>query len=83
MLLDIAKSYANQIASVQLLLLLINVFIHMMFAAAVAKDAGNLDKLGRTTALVSGIIWAFATLIGGVFIAAIYWVIHHSNITRN
>ena len=83
MLLDFAKSYSDQIASLQLLLLLINVLIHVIFAGAVAKDSGKLTATGQRPILVSGISWAFATVIGGVFIAAVYWLIHHSKLTRN
>lgn len=63
-------------------MLAINVILHVVFAGAVAKDSGEFAKQGYKTSLVSGITWAFATLVGGVFIAAIYWFIHHSTITR-
>ena len=61
---------------------IINFFLHVIFAGAVARDAGSLYKRGCPTILVSGVTWSFATLIGGVFIAAIYWILHHSSITR-
>lgn len=83
MLLDFAKNYSEQLASIQLLLLFINALIHMFFAGAVARDSGELVKRGQKTILVSGLIWAFSTLIGGVFVAAIYWVIHHSKLIRH
>lgn len=80
-LLTLFKTYAEQIESMQLLILLINVVVHVFFAGAVARDAGQIQKLGRDTALVTGYLWAFATLIGGVFVAMGYWLIHHSNLT--
>ena len=83
MLFEFAKSYSNQIASLQLLLLLLNAILQLIFAGAVAKDSGKLYNTGNKTMLVSGVTWAFATLVGGVFIATIYWLIHHSKITRN
>jgi hypothetical protein len=83
MIYEFAKSYANQLASIQLLLLLLSAFINIIFAGAVAKDAGQLVKVGIRPVLVNGIIWAFATLIGGVFVAALYWFIHHSTLTRS
>lgn len=83
MLTDFAKMYTSQMASIELLLLMINVIVHVMFAGAVAKDAGNLNKITQKTALVSGVTWAFATLVGGVFVATIYWLIHHSKLTRS
>lgn len=82
MLAELAQQYGNQIQTFYYLILLINALIHVIFAGAVARDAGNLYKLSQRPALVSAATWAFATLIGGVITAAIYWFIHHSTITR-
>lgn len=76
----ILQNYA-QIKNIELLLMLISAVINVLFAGAVAKDAGLLYQLGKKPALVSGHVWAFATLIGGVVVAAIYWFIHHSTLT--
>jgi len=56
--------------------------INFIFASAVAKDAGQVAKNGEKTAMVSGLVWAFSTLILGIYVAAIYWFIHHSTLTR-
>ena len=69
---EFIKNYTSQIASLQLLITLITIIIHVIFAGAVAKDAGSLAKTGQKTMLVSGVTWAFATLIGGVFVAAVF-----------
>ena len=82
MLLELAKQYGEQIQTGYYLVLLINALLHLIFAGAVARDAGNLYKLGQRPALVSAPTWAFATLIGGVITATIYWFIHHSTLTR-
>jgi hypothetical protein len=79
---DIIQHYDTQIQTLQFLLMLINAILHVLFAGAVARDAGNLYQLGQRPALVSAATWAFATLIGGVITAAIYWFIHHSTLTR-
>ncbi|MDP1602384.1 MAG: hypothetical protein Q8M03_03880 [Legionella sp.] len=79
---QIVAQYSSQIENFQYLLLLINAILHVLFAGAVARDAGNLHKIGQRPALVSAPSWAFATLIGGVITAAIYWFIHHSTLTR-
>ena len=79
---DFGQLGSNSINSIMWTILAMRVILHFLFAAAVAKDAGRLVKEGRTTWLVSGITWAFATLLGGVFVAAIYWFIHYSNIFR-
>lgn len=82
MLQEIAQQYSQSIQTFYLLILIINGLLHILFAGAVAKDAGYLQKLGQRPALVAAPTWAFATLIGGVFVAAIYWFIHHSTLTR-
>ena len=82
MLAELAQQYGNQIQTLYYLLLLINAILHLIFAGAVARDAGNLYKLGQRPAMVSAASWAFATLVGGIITAAIYWFIHHSTLTR-
>lgn len=73
------QEIGSAIESWQIIMLLTNGLVHLVFAGAVARDSGQLLKRGIPTQLVSGIIWAFATLIGGVFVAAIYWLLHHLN----
>ncbi len=82
MLPQLAQQYGSQIQTFYYLLMLINAILHVIFAGAVARDAGGLYKLGQRPALVSAASWAFATLIGGIVTAAIYWFIHHSTLTR-
>lgn len=82
MLNNLSQMLGSSFQSALWLFLIIKVVLHVLFAAAVAKDAGLILKQGRTTWLVSGLTWAFATLVGGVFVAAIYWFIHYSNMIR-
>lgn len=82
MLTEIAQQFGTQIQTFFYLIMLINGLLHLIFAGAVAKDAGNLNRTGLKPVLVSAPTWAFATLIGGVLTATIYWFIHHSTLTR-
>ena len=78
----IANYLIGPLQNVQVAILLLTGILHIIFAGAVAKDAGRLNKDKISTCLVSGITWAFATLVGGVFTAAIYWFIHRSSFSR-
>ncbi len=82
MLNELAQQFGTQIQTFFYLIMIINGILHIIFAGAVARDAGNLYRLGQKTVLVSAPTWAFATLIGGVFTATIYWILHHSTLTR-
>ncbi len=82
MLGELAKQFGVQIQTFFYLITLINGILHFIFAGAVARDAGSLSRLGQKPVLVSAPTWAFATLIGGVFTATIYWILHHSTLTR-
>lgn len=60
------------------------VLINTAFAIGVYIDAENIYKYSnRQTFLVGRGVWALATILGGVFVAGIYWLIHHSNLKPN
>ncbi len=59
---------------------LLALVIHVVFAFAVYKDADTLVGSRPGTVLVGPPIWFLATLAGGVVIAGIYWVMHHSTL---
>lgn len=82
MIKDLATQFSAQIQTFFYLIMIINGLLHVVFAGAVARDAGTMERAGQKTALVTASTWAFATLIGGVITATIYWFIHHSTLTR-
>ncbi len=57
----------------------VTVIIHITFAVAVYRDAKSL----ATPIFVGSVIWMLVTLIGGVFVAAIYWAMHHSRLNSS
>jgi len=55
---------------------------HIVFAIGVFADSSRMvQNQSRGTKIVPGPMWAFATLVGGVFVATAYWFIHHSNLS--
>jgi len=82
MIQELTQQFSVQIQTFFYLIMVINGLIHFIFAGAVARDAGNLSRLGQKPVLVSPSTWAFATLIGGVLTATIYWILHYSTLTR-
>jgi hypothetical protein len=65
-----------------IVLLALTVLLHILFAVAVARDASrlHLEPPFRGTALVGLATWTLATLVGGVFVAAIYWLLNRSTL---
>jgi hypothetical protein len=64
-----------------LIIAVITAIVHIGFAIAVLIDPGLMWRhLRRKTVLVGAGMWAIATLLGGVWTAAIYWLLHHSTL---
>ena len=54
--------------------------VHIALALGVYRDGDSLRPKGFQTFLATPLIWAAATLIGGVIPALAYWFIHHSSL---
>ena len=76
------QAYPGQFLSLPILFFvaswLATIAVHVVFAIGVMGDATDLQKKGGSTSLVSPAWWTLATLFGGVFVAALYWIIHRS-----
>ena len=62
-----------------LLFSLVTVIVHIAFAFAVLFDAGNRRQQARLQFVGPG-IWFLATLLGGIVVVAVYWLMHHSTL---
>ncbi|QBG37186.1 hypothetical protein [Litorilituus sediminis] len=65
---------------IALIFLVINIIIHFMFAFGVYKYAKDGEVNGKQTWMVTPLIWGVSTVFLGPFFAAVYWLIHHSNL---
>ena len=60
----------------------LNIILLICCASSVAIDISRLSKLNVAPVLFPGAIWVLAALLGGVFVAVAYWVVHHSTLAR-
>jgi hypothetical protein len=79
---DFASQVLSSMSVWALLPLLANIVVHLAFSAAVFNDASRLHEENQSLAFVGPVIWTLAVLIGGVFVAAAYWLIHHSALRK-
>lgn len=56
--------------------------VQIAFALGVGRDAGLLAQAGNGPEYVKPFTWDVATLIGGVLVVGVYWLIHHSALRR-
>jgi hypothetical protein len=55
--------------------------IHVAFAIGVYADATEQEGKQQTVWFGGAMLWGFATLMGGVFVAVAYWLLHHSSLS--
>ncbi|MDA7742091.1 hypothetical protein N8865_00580 [Francisellaceae bacterium] len=79
---EIYGQVSQSITHLNLIMLGLTILVHLMFAAGVAKDVGNFHTQKIMPKIVPGMVWVLATAIGGVWVALIYWLIHHSSLSR-
>lgn len=77
---DIKLLPASAIIFWTTIIVFLSVLIHIVFGFGVYLDVLRLRKEGRRIFFVHTSIWFCATLVGGVFVAGIYWVLHHSRL---
>ena len=57
------------------------IVVNVSLAVAVFKSASALERQRGSAPFGAPIIWALATLMGGVLTVLAYWFIHHSTLS--
>ena len=70
------------IGGVTICSVVIVIVVHISFAVAIFRDATNLPA-SRKPISVSPTIWLLATLLGGIFVVTLYWIMHHSRLNQS
>ena len=55
--------------------------LHLFLTIGVYQEASDRSIRGRKLWFIGPFLWAFATFFGGIFTAAVYWVMHHSTLS--
>ncbi len=77
---NLPPAFAGLATFIGFITMLLGLAIHISFAIGVLFDGNRLERQGKLTRLAPAFIWMLATLIGGVFVAGLYWFLHHSTI---
>jgi|688.fasta_scaffold262219_2 hypothetical protein len=79
---DFLSSLGSIPQHLSLLWILLTGLLHLLYAAGIAKDIGNLEKRSIQPLFLPGIGWVLAALLGGIFTVLVYWLIHHSTLSK-
>ena len=58
----------------------LSIILQIFLATGVYAEASHRSSQGRKLWFIGAGLWGFATFMGGVFVAATYWVLHHSTL---
>ena len=79
---DVPMNLGGPLHLFGLLYLALFVVVHVGFAISVARDAGQLQRQQSGPLIAGPLLWTLATLLGGVFVAGLYWAVNHSALSR-
>ncbi len=79
---DFLSQFASINETLSILFILLTGLLHILYAGGIAKDIGNLAKKSIQPLFLPGIGWVLATLLGGIFTVLVYWLMHHSSLSK-
>ena len=79
---NLMSAYSDYFVRFQIAIGLLSALLHIIFAAGVARDIRKLHRLHIETRFIPATAWILATLIAGILVLAMYWLMHHSTLAR-
>jgi hypothetical protein len=79
---ELFSQFGSFSQTLSLLFLLLTGVLHILYAAGIAKDIGEMTKRHFHPLFLPSIGWVLAALIGGIFTVLVYWLMHHSSLAR-
>ncbi|WP_052010101.1 MULTISPECIES: hypothetical protein [unclassified Alteromonas] len=79
---DFNSHFFSSMSMWAMLPVIATIIVHLAFSAAIFNDSSKLHDENHQLAFVGPVIWTLAVLVGGVFVAAVYWLIHHSALSK-
>lgn len=73
-------SGAMFVGCVSALVAIMSLIVHIVFALGV-YDVATRWVRWRRVYFAGPVVWSLATLIGGVFVAAVFWLLHFSTLS--
>ena len=73
---------ALTIAPIAIISFIMAAIVNIVFAIGVSVDAKEVQR-DRPLWFAGRFVWFIATLLGGVTVAALYWVMHRSTLNGN
>ena len=79
---ELINSMNMSMMQFHVILVMLMIVLHIVIAAAIAKDISVLAKRQILPQLLPGIAWALLGLLTGIWGLLVYWLMHHSSLSR-
>ncbi len=79
---EFVNLFGSTISQFQFILMILMVILHVFIAAGIARDVGQLQKRQLAPLFLPGSVWVLAGLLSGLLGLLVYWLIHHSSLSR-
>ncbi|MFZ9036008.1 MAG: hypothetical protein ACO2ZM_07820 [Francisellaceae bacterium] len=78
----INAGFATLYMNASIIIVLLSAIVHILCALGISKDLGHFARRNITPQLMPAFAWIIAVLITGIWGFFIYWIMHHSSLSR-